>query len=142
MYFFCQEIKKDKVHEVSSFNAGKQLQKAVDESSNQKWKVQLSTAITTNDAHAIDVKYHLSCWVQNVQRFKKKGFKNIDHTLEEANVGIVASDIEFVGLVCTLLEDGKVLNMTDLKSVYSRILRTNGVPDIKLSTHDIKEKKK
>ena len=50
--FFCQEIRKDKVHEVSSFDAGKQLQKAVDESSNQKWKVQLSTATSTNDARA------------------------------------------------------------------------------------------
>ena len=138
--FFSQEIRKDKVHEVSSFNAGKQLQKAVDESSNQKWKVQLSTAISTNDARAIDVKYHLSCWVQNVQRVKKKGFKNIHHTLEEANVSIVASDIEFVCLVCTLLQDGKVLNIMDLKSVYSRILRANDVPDIELSTHDIKEK--
>ena len=30
--------------------------------------------------------------------------------------------------------------MMDSKSVYSRILRANGVPDIELSTHDIKEK--
>lgn len=69
--FFCQKQTKDSLHEVSSFNAGKQLKEAVQKSNNQQWKVQLSAAITADDARAIDVKYHLKCWVQNVQRNKR-----------------------------------------------------------------------
>ena len=47
---------------------GEKLQKAVEASNNQTWKVQLSSAISGDDAHAVDVKYHLPCWVKNVQR--------------------------------------------------------------------------
>ena len=37
------------MHEVFSSNAGMQLQQAVLKSSNLKWKVQLSTAISADD---------------------------------------------------------------------------------------------
>jgi len=66
--FFCQEDRKDAVHEVCTFSMGEKLQKAVEASNNQTWKVQLSSAISGDDAHAVDVKYHLPCWVKNVQR--------------------------------------------------------------------------
>ncbi|KAL5007722.1 hypothetical protein ScPMuIL_016528 [Solemya velum] len=138
--FFCQEVKKETIHEVTTFNAGKQLQQAVENSSNDKWKVQLSTAISADDARAIDVKYHLSCWVKNVHRGEQTCNKSNERTLDDRNVGIVASDIEFINLVHSLLQNGKVLNMTDLKAVYSAILRCNGVPDMHVSTGVIKEK--
>lgn len=67
-FFFCQEDRKDAVHEVCTFSMGEKLQKAVEASNNQTWKVQLSSAISGDDAHAVDVKYHLPCWVKNVQR--------------------------------------------------------------------------
>ena len=118
---------------------GKQLQKAVDASKNQTWKVQLSTAITEDDARAIDVKYHLSCWVQNVQQGATSSNEDKEYTQQEANVGKVASDIEFASLVRTLLQAGKVLNIKDIKSAYYSMLESNGVR-MKLSTRDIKEK--
>ncbi len=101
--------------------------------------MRLSAAITKDDARAIDVKYHLSCWVQNVQRGAPSSNEDKEYTQEEANVGKVASDIEFVSLAHTLLQSGEVLNMTDLKSAYSSMLESNGV-HIKPSTRDIKEK--
>jgi len=55
LYYFGQEIKKETMHKVSSFNANMQLQQAVEKSSNQKWRVQFSTAINADDAHTIDV---------------------------------------------------------------------------------------
>lgn len=97
--FFCQKETKYPLHEVSSFNAGQQLREAVQESNNQQWKVQLSAAISSDDARAIDVKYHLKCWVQNVQRRKKRCDEAKELPMQEANVGIVASDIEFASLV-------------------------------------------
>ena len=141
--FFCQEVTKEIVHVVSTFNAGKQLKKAVEEGSNHKWKVQLSAAISADDAHAIDVKYHLPCWVQNVQRAPKSGTSSDDkeHTLQETNISKIAADIEFVSLVRSLLQAGEILNMTDLKSVYSRILDNNGVHNVPLpTTQGMKEK--
>ena len=122
-----------------TFSAGKQLQKAVDESKNQTWKVQLSATITKDDARAIDVKYHLSCWVHNVQRGATSSSEDKAYTQQEANVGKVVSDIEFVSLVRTLLQAGEVVTMTDLKSAYSNMLESNGV-HMKPSTRDIKEK--
>ena len=50
--------------------------------------------------------------------------KNEDLTSDEEN--IVAWDIKFVSLVCTLLQDSNVINVTDLKSAYSDIRRSNG----------------
>ncbi len=139
--FFCQEVRKETVHEVSTFNAGQQLRHVVEESSNQKWKVQLSAAISADDARAIDIKYHLSCWVQNVQRGTKASSEDKEHTLRETNVGKIASDIEFVSLVRSLLQAGEVLNMSDLKSLYSRILDSNGVHNVQSSTtQGMKEK--
>ena len=38
----------------------KRRQKAVDESKNKKWKLQLSAAMIKGDAHLIDVKYNLT----------------------------------------------------------------------------------
>ena len=94
--FFCQEDRKELVHEVCTFSAGKQLQKAVDESKNQTWKVQLSSTSTKSNARAIDVKYHFLCWVQNVQHGATSSSKDKASTQEEATVGKVISDIEFV----------------------------------------------
>lgn len=138
--FFCQEDKKATLHEVSTFNVGEKLKKIVEESSNQKWKVQLSSAIDTSDARAIDVKYHLPCWVKNVQRASKKSDEDTGQILQEKKISIVAADTEFISLVSALLRTGKVLNITDLKSSYSEILESNGVYDIHPSTQGLKEK--
>ena len=46
---------------------------------------------------------------------------------KKLNVGKAVSDIEFVSLVCTLLQAGEVVTMTDLKSAYSNMLESNGV---------------
>ena len=66
--FFCQ-VSNDtaKLHEVCTFNAGRKLRDAVAASNNDRWKIQLSAAVDVSDARAIDVKYHLQCWVRHVQ---------------------------------------------------------------------------
>lgn len=96
--------------------------------------------ISADDARAIDVKYHLYCWVQHVQLGNKGCSEQKEHALEETNIAIVASDIELINLVRALLQTGEVLTMTDLKSVYSKILQNNGAPDKQPSTSHLKEK--
>ena len=142
--FFCQENTHGQdIHEVSTFNAGDQLRKAVEVSNNEQWKVQLGAAISANDARAIDVKYHLACWVKHVQRASKKGSEATAHfqahTAEETNIGIIASDIEFICLVKGLLRDGSVLSMAELRVTYNSILQKNGVDNLQLE-RGIKEK--
>ena len=64
---------------------------------------------------SVQLKYHLTCWVENVQHGIKNCSENGDdtYTLHKTKIGIIASDIEFV------------LNMTDLKIGYP-----NGVHQI------------
>jgi hypothetical protein len=69
--FFCNEgPEKDALHEVTSFNVGKQIHEAVALSENSEWKVKLQP-LDPHDARAIDIKYHLYCYVKNVQRMEK-----------------------------------------------------------------------
>ncbi len=124
--FFCQmDIPGRDIHEISTFNAGEQLRQAVEASGNAKWKVHLSAAISAADARAIDVKYHLVCWVNHVQRAPKK--EMADNSGKDTSIGIVASDVEFISLVRGLLNQGSVLSMADLRSTYTAILQTNDI---------------
>ena len=67
--FFCQTTDRtEQLHEVCTFNAGNKLKAAIELSENSIYKVRISTAISPNDARAIDVKYHLPCWITNVDR--------------------------------------------------------------------------
>ena len=59
--FIGQEDRKKPFQEVCILSAGKKLHKAVDESKNEKWKLQLRAAMIKGDARLIDVKYNLSC---------------------------------------------------------------------------------
>ena len=61
--FFCQSSETKGLHQINSFNAGKQLEEAVEASNNQQWQVQLSATLNPYDVHACDFKYHLPCWV-------------------------------------------------------------------------------
>ena len=137
--FFCLEDNSQELHEVSSFNAGEQIRKAVEQSANETWKVQLSAAINADDARAIDVKYHPACWVKHVQRAPKRDSQDRQRPAEDTNVGVIASDIEFLSLVKSLLTDGTELNMSELHSTYCSILETHGV-NILPQVRDVKQK--
>ena len=71
------------IHEVSTFNAAEQLRNVVGESNNETWRVNLSANISANDARAIDIKYHLPCWVKYVQRAPKRSRDDAAQTHSE-----------------------------------------------------------
>ena len=66
--------------------------------------------------------------MKHVQRTPKRVRENKSETIsaKKINVGIVASDTEFVCLTRNLLSDGPV-NMTELHMAYTNILQKNGV---------------
>ena len=66
--FFCNEVAgyQKTLHSVTTTTAGQLIRDAVEISGNGKLRNKLSTAIDINGAHAIDVKYHNKCYVNNV----------------------------------------------------------------------------
>jgi len=135
--FFCNgSSEKGALHQISEFNTGEQLRKAVEYSNNQQWKVNLSAAIDPNDAHAIDIKYHLYCWVKHVQRTQVQQERADD----EAVITKVSADIEFFYLMSSLLKSGSILDMGEVEAAYQNVLRVNGSNDTHISRRSLKRK--
>ena len=63
--FFCdgKASYKYPLHDVTTSSAGEFLNEAIRLSKDDSLRVKLSTAIDAKDAHAIDIKYHKSCWL-------------------------------------------------------------------------------
>ena len=136
MYFFCQEDNGKKLHEITSLSVGDKLRKAVEMSSNDKWKIQLSAALDSKDARAIDIKYHLPCWIQNVQRSQEEatdGGQGEENTLQ-------AAEMEFFALLRSLLETGSLLSMADVHTTYMNIVGENGNYEFACSRRTVKSK--
>ena len=65
------------VHQISTFNAGRQLKVAVEASNNMQWTVQFRAALVPNGAHANDFKYYLCCWEAREKTVLPKAAPNI-----------------------------------------------------------------
>ena len=147
--FFCQQdgASLGKLHEVTTFNADEKLKSAVDASGSDTLKVKLSTAIDPKDARAIDVKYHLKCWVTNVDRVLSKGQKastSCTTTQTEASTEekqkLALAEIEFFSMLHSLLADGSVLGMSTLQETYINIRKKNGVDNPEISRPTLKQR--
>ena len=64
--FFCQKDTRLQLLNITTEKAGHALRQAVHLSQNAALKTRLCTAISPDDAHAIDVKYHKPCWTEHV----------------------------------------------------------------------------
>ena len=56
----------DPLHSVSTTSAGQSIQSAVQILGDAKLQTKPATAIDTNDAHAINIKYHKNCYLNKV----------------------------------------------------------------------------
>lgn len=59
----------------------------------QKLIVKLNTAVSSCDAHAVDIKYHKRCWLKNVSNMLRKSSEDLQF-VEDTNK--IAAKIEFV----------------------------------------------
>lgn len=136
--FFCDgKSEKGQLHQISAFNTGDQLRKAVESSNNEQWKVNLSAALDPKDTCTIDIKYHLPCWVKHVQR----SHQDIQTKLEkDKTISKVSSDIEFYYLMNTLLKSGAILDIADVQEAYKDIITVNGAEDSEISRRNLKRK--
>ena len=125
--FFCDgKSEKGQLHQISAFNTGDQLRKVVESSNNEQWKVNLSAAVDPKDARAIDIKYHLPCWVKHVQRSHQDSQAELE---EDKAISIVSADIKFYYFMNTLLNSGAILNIADVHQAYKDIFIANGAED-------------
>ena len=127
--FFCDGEGKDDnpLHHVSCDSSGSCLQRAVELSGNDSWRVRLAESISPGDAHAIDVLYHKACWTINVRNVLRRVEAQ---DIVNSNAATIASDIEFIRLVEDFLSEGNVSCMSDLYTTYLNICCSNGLdPD-------------
>ena len=106
------------LHEVCSFDVGEKIYYAVKNSDNDDWKVRLQS-LSPNDARAIDVKYHLPCYVRHVQRQQSKPTFNPQE--EEQNKQTILADIEFFNVLQNVLQSGNIVSMNDVTNTYNCI---------------------
>ncbi|KAJ7358932.1 hypothetical protein OS493_020773 [Desmophyllum pertusum] len=76
--FFCdgKATGRYPLHRVSTGPVGESLNEAIKVSGNDILRVKLSTAVDSNDAHAIDIQYHKKCWSSNVTNVLRR--KNLN----------------------------------------------------------------
>ena len=136
--FFCEEksSRRNPLFTIRTDEAGWHLHSAIEKSSNDKYRVKLSTAIDPKDAHAIDIQYHNKCWTTQVANvLRKKSLERSEHSA----VDEVAADIEFISQVEEALLDGEVLSMSDLHPAYKDIRSANCVQNADCSRKKVKD---
>ena len=89
--------------------------------------MRLSTVIDPKDAHAIDVKYHLNCWMKNVEHVLSRSTKPSKED-EERPQGdstehqkYVLDEIEFFSMLGEALQEGSFLEL-DIQSPDTDVL--------------------
>lgn len=127
--FFCDGPAgyRDSLHNVSTFSAGESLRTAIGLSKNDKLLVKLNTAISGDDAHSIDIKYHLKCWLNNVTNVLRKSVSAADSNSNLASE--IAAKIEFLTMTEITLRDGKIATMSELQAAFESMLDAHNVPD-------------
>lgn len=135
--FYCQDIKYDSknkqedVHECRSPDIGKPIQKIVETSNNDMWKVYLADFIVERDFLSRDIKYHKSChtthwrnYVQGPTRIgKNKDFIDI-HTVE-----FISAEIEYFAELEEQLGSGEFLTVRETTELYNRMMLDHGFED-------------
>ena len=119
---------------MSTLSAGSSLDNAVKQSKDPKLFVKLSTALDSSDAHAIDIKYHKSCWAKHVTGVLRKTIKDD----KERSRSETAAKLEFLNLSQAALDSGEILNMAQLEQAFDSISNENNRPKT-LIRHSVKE---
>lgn len=124
--FFCEEPAKEKqpLHLVSTFSAGQSLSEAIKISGNDVLRVKQSAAVSANDAHALDIKYHKNCWLKNVSNvLRHKQSSTVESRIQL--VSEAAARIEFVAITETALRERQLLTMSEVQSMMRDALAGN-----------------
>lgn len=122
--FFCNEgHEKEVLHEVRSMNMGKQIREVVEKSQNREWQVKLQP-INPDDARAINVKYHLYCYVKHVQR---AGTGDLPMVSRDEQIHQISVDTELCSILKNMLTEGVFMSMDVVRGIYDQLLESHGL---------------
>ncbi|KAL8597167.1 hypothetical protein ACOMHN_050503 [Nucella lapillus] len=120
--FFCQADNGEQLFKVRSENAGKTLKNAVERSRNHALKTRLSTSISEEDAHAIDVRYHKDCWRTHVFHVLREPSAGMGTSTSQGTVLQRACLLELLNLIDVETENQAYLSMDDIETRYVNML--------------------
>ena len=117
-------------------SAGGSIYAAVKKLGDPKLLVKLSTALNSSqDAHAIDIRYHKNCWAKYVTGVLRKP----PITEEQGeHTSLIAAKIEFLAMTEIALNNGNVLNMAPLQDDFGTICGENNVSSSSWSRRSVK----
>ena len=138
--FFCDKPAgyRETLRKVSTTSAGKSLHEAIGISGNERLRVKLSTAVDSQDAHAIDIQYHKKCWSNHVSTVLRRS-TTAAKSSSKSIASEIAARIEFLTTTEVSLRNGNVLLMSELQDAYNSILKENGVDDKTVSRKSLKD---
>ena len=137
--FFCDKPAgyREALRKVSTTRAGKSLHDAIEISGDERLRVKLSTAVDSQDAHAIDIRYHVKCWSNNVVTVLRRSAPKSSN--DELFAAEIAAKLEFLTTTEETLRNGNVLVMSELQSAYNSILQENGVENKAINRKTLKD---
>ena len=107
------------------------IREAVERSDTDKWKVKLQP-ISPDDARAIDISYHRSCYITHVLRKKNDSQQEHQNNLE-INERLIATDCEFFSMMKSALSEGEIKNMNDIHDAYCCLLEEHGASNFRIT---------
>ena len=123
--FFCQKVDDQQMFKVTTANAGNALRDAVEKCQDATLKTRLNTSISPCDAHAIDVRYHKSCWRRNVFHVLRdehnKSNTSKEHSLQTASL------IELINLIDVQTQNQAYLSIDDIETTYANMIGAEGM---------------
>ena len=137
--FFCdgQAGYREMLFNVRTLSGGESLRKAITLSGNEKLAVKLNTAIASNDAHSIDIKYHKNCWLNSVTNILRKRAPASGVPVRMASE--IVAKIEFLTLTEIILSDGKIVPISQLQAAYKEILNVNNIANKTMNRKALKQ---
>ena len=107
--------------------------------------MKLSSAFDSKDALSIDAKYHLKCWLKDVEHFLTRGLKSISEGSPSNQGQIkghqhVLAEIEFFSMLRGLLTLGSILNMATIQNSFIQIRQENGITHAGIDRRRLKQK--
>lgn len=153
--FYCQNTKYDgkharagskpePVHNCRSADIGISMKKIVEASDNGVWKLNMADILAEGHFLSRDIKYHKTChtthWQHYVQQPAKSSTWEKHHFTDENTVEFISAEIEFIAELQECLNQGDIITLNDVATLYSNMMDDYGVHNRQISRQILLEK--
>jgi len=141
--FYCQTVKHDnkharagttpeQVHLCRSADIGTSIKAIVDASDNVVWKLNMADLLADGDFHARDIRYHTSCHLTHWRHHKHEP-KTRTNSPDEDTIAFISAEIEFVAELQERLDNGEIITITEVTTLYTNMMFDHGIQDKTIS---------